>query len=280
MSPAVFTLHKLTLAQTSTPMQFSSPLTAPATSPARPSSPDAPRGTKRKIFSAPEPPAPQTPSKRVPAVIDLCTPSPAAEKVYDLLGLAKRRPLAEVAVPNVGDGAKVEEKEGKEGKGKERGNFEGYLALCRMTRQASQRSGIRKAVVSEESVPVGEVAAETEEAAKKTESVEEKERRLAAMKQRNARAVMARSTGAAVSRGLPPGKGFIRPGTMDSGALVDTLPALRTQYMQSFVSHMTDDVHHVEPNPDHNGFRVRDWSPVYACAYSNGTFSVPLKGVG
>lgn len=249
---------------------FSSPLTAPATSPAPTMSPDPPRGTKRKIFSAagPTPAAPQTPTKRIPAVIDLCTPSPAAEKVYDLLGLGRRRPLAEVTVPNaMRDTDKAEEKEGKSVV-KERSSFEGYMALCRMTRQASQRSGFRKTPIPEEGEDAAVEATETPTA---MESEEETERRLAAWKQRNARAVMGRSRDAVVSRGLPPGKSFVRPGKMDSSDLVDTLPAIRTRYMQSFSSHIHEDIIYVEPNPEHNAFRRRDWSPVYACAYSNGT---------
>ena len=215
-------------------------------------------------------------------MIDLCTPSPAAERVYDLLGLGKRRPLAEVAVPNAGpDEAQRGEKEEKIEKGekeekiekgeKERPSYEGYMALCRMTRQASQRAGGRKAVIPDErgdSVAVG--ASEDSSAENVVETVEDKERRLAAWKRRNARAVMGRSRAAALASRLPLGKGFVQHATMDTSTLVDTLPATKTRYMQSFSSHTHEDVIHVEPNPEHNGFRIRDWSPVYACSYSHG----------
>ncbi|GHJ85909.1 hypothetical protein NliqN6_2311 [Naganishia liquefaciens] len=256
-----------------TPMQlFSSPLTAPATSPAPAASPDPPRGTKRKIFAATTHQAPQTPTRRGSAVmIDLCTPSPAAERVYDLLGLGKRQPLAEVAPPNGGssDGDRVQfEKEDKADK--ERSSFEGYMALCRMTRQASQRSGIRKVVISgERADPVVHPSTDSSADSTEAETAEQRERRFAAWRQRNARAVMGRSRGAGLTRGLAPGKGFVRHATMDGSELVDTLPATRTRYMRSFSSHIHEDVIHVEPNPEHNGFRIRDWSPVYACSYSH-----------
>lgn len=176
-------------------------------------------------------------------------------------------------MPNAGTSeAEKGEKGEKVGNGdKERPSFEGYMALCRMTRQASQRAGMRKLAISEE---CGDSAVGSSEddssAATVVETVEEKARRLAAWKHRNARAVMGRSRGAGVARGLPPGKGFVQRATMDASTLVDTLPATKTRYMQSFSSHIHEDVIHVEPNPEHNGFRIRDWSPVYACSYSHG----------
>lgn len=304
-------------------MDFSSPLTAPPTSPQSPSSPIK-RGLKRKVSLTSNNPndssrlgIPETPTKRVP-VIDLCTPSPAANKVFDLLGLC-RRPLAEVGVPNVAassatdDGAPrkaVVEAE------KERSSFEGYLALCRMTRQASQRSlptrqttikAVHSTSVSTRKSPVdgGEDAmvesnAEEDEAEEK-ETEEETQRRLRKYRERNVRAVVGRSRGAVVGARMAPGKSVIRTAritrdqqpqipesntsptsessetvsarTSTSLVSIDTLPRIRNRYLESFVSHQHEDVMYVEPNPDHAAFRRRDWSPIYACAYSHGTSS-------
>lgn len=51
--------------------------------------------------------------------------------------------------------------------------------------------------------------------------------------------------------------------------LTDTLRHTRTRYLEQFVSHQHVDTYRVDPNPDHAGFRRREWSPVYACAYTN-----------
>lgn len=296
---------------------FSSPLTAPPTSPQSPMSPIK-RGLKRKVSLTTTNPldssrtgAPETPTKRVP-VIDLCTPSPAASKVFDLLGLA-RRPLAEVAVPNVAvSSAADDEVSGKavvEAE-KERSSFEGYLALCRMTRQASQRSlptrqptniAVHQTSVptedGREGVMVDSNASGDEAEEKETE--EGKQRRLREYRERNVKAVVGRSRGAVVGGRMAPGKSFMRnarfprdqqtfvpestsetstesaetTSTRASTSLVpiDTLPRIRNRYLESFVSHQHEDVMYVEPNPEHNAFRRRDWSPIYACAYSHGT---------
>jgi hypothetical protein len=295
---------------------FSSPLTAPPTSPQSPMSPIK-RGLKRKVSLTTTNPldslrigAPETPTKRVP-VIDLCTPSPAAGKVFDLLGLG-RRPLAEVGVPNAVSSTAAAEASGKavvEAE-KERSSFEGYLALCRMTRQASQRSlptrqptskAVHQASVPTEDggedVMVDSNASGDEAEEKETE--EEKQRRLREYRERNVKAVVGRSRGAVVGGRMAPGKIFIGTAKMSrdqqtsvpestsetstesaettstraSTSLVpiDTLPRIRNRYLESFVSHQHEDVMYVEPNPEHNAFRRRDWSPIYACAYSHGT---------
>lgn len=292
---------------------FSSPLTAPPTSPQSPSS-TIKRGLKRKTSFTNDSSRPavqqSTPTKRV-AVIDLCTPSPAAERVFDLLGLG-RRPLAEVSVPNAG--IAVGEAVVGEGKGaaeeKEKGSFEGYLALCRMTRQASQRSlptrrTTRKASgqtseslenASEDGRAEVKGKDDVKDGSEEQETEEAKERRLQEYRERNVRALVGRSRGAVTAGRLAPGKSTMRSARITrkptstpeitsattshpaetlsrastSLVQVDTLPRTRNRYLESFVSHQHEDVMYVDPNPEHAAFRRRDWSPVYACAYSHG----------
>ncbi|KAJ9103282.1 hypothetical protein QFC21_002705 [Naganishia friedmannii] len=328
---------------------------------------------------------PKTPTKkRIEYVIDLCTPSPAAaSKFSDPLGLniaviapnvaapSKRTPLAQVAIPNqpsliASALATLAEKQQE----LQRSNYEGYLSLCRLTRQASQRSvsgsagggvagivrrmSVSRMEVSSDTtmqdstalsasspppfarslllVPESAIASATttemsnERLATETaprETEQQKQTRLAAWKSRNAHAVMACSRNASRARAMAPGKAMTSwqvatrgretttvpdtemevdvpklrtAGGMDESipppsppmtnnlatrpqpvALTDNLSQTQTRYLEQFVSHQHSDAYRVDPNPEHSGFRRREWSPVYACAY---THAAKRGGVG